>query len=225
MGSIEDFAPFVLQARKSALQALALDSENPQTQYVLAQTSLWAGDVRGAIAHASRAIELNGNFALGHFYLGIALSLDCRHEEALEAIETGWRLSPRDPRASSWLANKARVFYHLEHDPKSLNQRRYFRRRGFVIQDAGWGWGPASNGKTLFTGPAQSRCEFCGERSHLPGDGGAVWSECGQRGEVVAALARQWHCCGQAMLRLIRTAGAKLFLQAEPIAWLADHPQ
>src|SRR6516165_6826702 len=112
-GSIEDFAPFVLQARESALQALALDSENPQAQYVLAQTSLWAGDVRGAIAHASRAIELNANFALGHVYLGIALSLDGRHEEALEAIETGWRLSPRDPRASTWLANKARVFYHL----------------------------------------------------------------------------------------------------------------
>ena len=67
-----------------------------------------------------------------------------------------------------------------------------------MIQDAGWGWGPASNGKTLFTGPAQSRCEFSGERSHLPGDGGTVWSECGQRGEVVAALARQWQCCGQA---------------------------
>jgi len=112
-GSVEDFAPFVRQARDSALQALAFDSENPQTQYVLAQTSLWAGDARAAIAHASRAIELNENFALGHFYLGIALSLDGRHEEALEAIETGWRLSPRDPRASTWLANKARVFYHL----------------------------------------------------------------------------------------------------------------
>jgi adenylate cyclase len=112
-GSDEDFAPFVRQARESALQAVALDSENPQAQYVLAQTSHWAGDVRAAIAHASRAIELNGNFALGHFYLGIGLSLDGRHEEALEAIETGWRLSPRDPRASTWLANKARVFYHL----------------------------------------------------------------------------------------------------------------
>jgi adenylate cyclase len=112
-GSVEDFAPSVRQARASALHALALDSENPQTHYVLAQTSLWAGDARAAIAHASRATELNGNFALGHFYLGIALSLDGRHDEALEAIETGWRLSPRDPRASTWLANKARVLYHL----------------------------------------------------------------------------------------------------------------
>jgi adenylate cyclase len=112
-GSIEDFAPLVRQARESALQAVAFDSENPQTQYVLAQISHWAGDIRAAIAHASRAIELNANFALGHFYLGIGLSLDGRHEEALEAIETGWCLSPRDPRASTWLANKARVFYHL----------------------------------------------------------------------------------------------------------------
>jgi tetratricopeptide (TPR) repeat protein len=41
------------------------------------------------------------------------LSLDGRHEEALDAIQTGWRLSPRDPRASTWLANKSRVLYHL----------------------------------------------------------------------------------------------------------------
>src|SRR5438270_8989969 len=112
-GSVEDFAPFVRQARESALQAAALDSENPQAQYVLAQLSHRAGDVGAAIAHASRAIELNENFALGHFYLGIGLSLDGRHEEALEAIETGLRLSPRDSRASTWLANKARVLYHL----------------------------------------------------------------------------------------------------------------
>ena len=98
-GSVEDFAPSVRQARESALQALARDSENAQAEYVLAQTSHWAGDVRAAIAHASRAIELNANFVLGHFYLGIGLSLDSRHEEALEAIEMEWRLSPRDPRA------------------------------------------------------------------------------------------------------------------------------
>ena len=58
-GSVEDFAPLVRQAREAALQAVALDSENPQAQYVLAQISHWAGDVRAAIAHASRAIELN----------------------------------------------------------------------------------------------------------------------------------------------------------------------
>src|SRR6266404_7302165 len=67
----------------------------------------------GPHSACEHAIELNANFALGHFYLGIGLSLDGRHEEALKAIETGWRLSPRDPRTSTWLANKARVLYHL----------------------------------------------------------------------------------------------------------------
>jgi len=127
-GSVEDFAPLVRQARESALQAVALDSENPQAQYVLAQTSHWAGDVGSAIAHASRAIELNGNFALGHFYLGIGLSLDGRHEEALEAIETGLRLSPRDPRASTWLANKARVLYHLRRYEEAIETALSARR-------------------------------------------------------------------------------------------------
>jgi adenylate cyclase len=95
---------------------------------VLAQTSHWAGDVRAAIAYANRAIELNGNFALGHFYLGIGLSLDGRHEEALEAIETWWRLSPRDPRASTWLANKARVVYHLRRYEEAIETALSARR-------------------------------------------------------------------------------------------------
>jgi len=127
-GSVEDFAPFVRQARESARRAAALDRENPQVQYVLAQTSLWAADVRAAIEHASHAIELNENFALGHFYLGIALSLDGRHEEALKAIETGWRLSPRDPRASTWLANKARVLYHLTRYEEAIETALSARR-------------------------------------------------------------------------------------------------
>ena len=127
-GSVEDFAPLVHQARESALHALALDSENAQAEYVLAQTSHWAGDVRAAIAHASRAIELNANFALGHFYLGIGLSLDGRHKEALGAIATGWRLSPRDPRASTWLANKARALYHLSRYDEAIETALAARR-------------------------------------------------------------------------------------------------
>lgn len=127
-GSVEDFAPLVREARESALRAVELDRENPYAQYVLAQTSHWAGDVPAAIAHASRAIELNENFALGHFYLGIAFSLDGRHDQALEALETGLRLSPRDPRASTWLANKARVLYHLRRYSEAIEAASAARR-------------------------------------------------------------------------------------------------
>jgi tetratricopeptide (TPR) repeat protein len=56
------------------------------------------------------------------------LSLDGRHEEALEAIETGWRLSPRDPRASTWLANKARALYHLKRYEEAIETALSARR-------------------------------------------------------------------------------------------------
>ena len=112
-GSVEDFAPLVREARASALRAAELDSEDAYAQYVLAQISHWAGDAQAAIAYAGRAVELNGNFALGHLYLGVVLCLDGRDEEALKAIEIGLRLSPRDVRMSTWLATKARILYHL----------------------------------------------------------------------------------------------------------------
>ena len=127
-GSAEDFAPLVREARQSALRAAELDSENPYAQYVLAQTSHWAGDAQAAIAYASRAVELNGNFALGHFYLGVALNLDGRHQEALEALEMGLRLSPRDPRMSTWLANKARALYHLQRYAEAIEAAAAARR-------------------------------------------------------------------------------------------------
>src|SRR5262249_56288738 len=80
-GSVEDFAPLVREARQSGLRAAGLDGENPYAQYVLAQTSHWAGDVQASVAYASRAVELNANFALGHFYLGVVLGLDRRRAE------------------------------------------------------------------------------------------------------------------------------------------------
>ena len=95
---------------------------------MLAQTSHWAGDAPAAIAYASRAVELNGNFALGHFYLGVALNLDGRHQEALEALEMGLRLSPRDPRMSTWLANKARALYHLQRYAEAIEAAVAARR-------------------------------------------------------------------------------------------------
>jgi adenylate cyclase len=127
-GSVEDFAPLVGEARQSGLRAAALDGENPYAQYVLAQTSHWAGDVEAAIAYARHAVELNGNFALGHFYLGVVLSLDGRHGEALQALDMGLRLSPRDPRMSTWLANKARALYHLQRYTEAIEMATAARR-------------------------------------------------------------------------------------------------
>src|SRR5262249_62003383 len=85
----------------------------------------------------------------------------------------------------------------LEQDSKRLNQKEDSQIWSFVIQDAGWGWGPASNGKTLFARPAGS-CDWFGcERPHVPSDGGAVWGERGQRCQVVTALAGGRGGCGR----------------------------
>ena len=60
--------------------------------------------------------------------------------------------------------------------------------REFLIQDAGWGWGPASNGETLFDRSSGSGCGVGDGRSDVPGDGSVVRGERRQRGEVVAAF-------------------------------------
>src|SRR5215469_16464377 len=101
------------------------------------------------------------------------------------------------------------INHRLEQDSNRLKQKEDSHIWGFVIQDAGWGWGPASDGKTLFAGPAGS-CDWFGcERPHMPGDGGAVWGERGQRCQVVAALAGERQCCDQADGRLETTAADK----------------
>jgi adenylate cyclase len=127
-GSVEDFAPMVREAKESATRAAELDGENPYAQYVLAQISHWAGDVQAAIAYARHAVELNENFALGHFYLGVMLNLAGHHEEALEALDMGLRLSPRDLRLSTWLANKARTLYHLQRYAEAIEAATAARR-------------------------------------------------------------------------------------------------
>src|SRR5215475_5702353 len=74
---------------------------------------------------------------------------------------------------------------------------------GAVSDSRCWlGWGPASNGKTLFARSSGSGCRLGGGWSFVPGDGGVVRGECCQRGEVVAALASDRLRGGQADGRL-----------------------
>src|SRR5262249_9021208 len=106
-------------------------------------------------------------------------------------------------------SGEARRPWPFRADSKRLNQKEDSQIWSFVIQDAGWGWGPASDGKPLFASRAGS-CDWFGcERPHVPSDGGAVWGERGQRCQVVTALAGERQCCGQADGRLQTTAAEK----------------
>src|SRR6516164_3934691 len=63
-------------------------------------------------------------------------------------------------------------------------------------------WGQHRMARPLFAGSA-GPCDWFGcARPHAPGDGGAVWGERGQRCQVVAALAGERQCGGQADGRL-----------------------
>ena len=65
-----------------------------------------------AVAAVSRAIELNPNFAYAHGLLGAAHALGGRSDEAIECIDRGVRLSPRDI-----FDEEFRLFYAFAHFP------------------------------------------------------------------------------------------------------------
>src|SRR6202521_6317676 len=76
----------------------------------------------------------------------------------------------------------------LEHDSGRRNRKRGFPEAEFSDSRCWLGLGASIDGKTLFTGSSGSggRLGFGGP--HVPGDGGAVWRQRCQRGEVVAAV-------------------------------------
>ena len=55
---------------------------------------LHLGDDEGAVACFRRAIEINPNFSITHFYLAAALALLGRREEARFTVQTGLGLNP-----------------------------------------------------------------------------------------------------------------------------------
>ena len=57
----------------------------------------------------------------------------------------------------------------------------------FAIQGAGWA-GASKDGESVFTGSAGAGGGVCRERPLAAEDGGAVWGERGQRGEMVATF-------------------------------------
>jgi hypothetical protein len=83
---------------------------------------------------------------------------------------------------------------NLERDPGRLNRWRGFPARVFSDSRCWLGLGASIDGKTLFDGFARSCGWLGGVGSFVPGDGGAVWGERCQRGEVVSALAGDGKC-------------------------------
>jgi adenylate cyclase len=85
------------EAKQAAERSVALEGQNPRTQWVLGEVRFYLGERAKAIAAYRRAIELDPSFANAHRSLGFALALGGEPQEGISHLEKAMRLSPRDP--------------------------------------------------------------------------------------------------------------------------------
>ncbi|HXV24633.1 MAG TPA: adenylate/guanylate cyclase domain-containing protein [Alphaproteobacteria bacterium] len=101
------------KARLLLLEATALDDRNPQAYCLLAMTHWmqsiyrWSESTEqsgaAALQAARRAVLLDGGDAMAQAALGIALTLEQRHDEAIETLDRAVRLNPNLASAYGWL--------------------------------------------------------------------------------------------------------------------------
>ena len=106
-----ELEPDFKEAAKLAARAVQLDDSDPWAHLVLASLAFTQRRTNQAVDEYRRALELNPNFAAAHGYLGLALALDGRSDEAIENIEHAIRMSPRDPQNSLFYGALAAAHY------------------------------------------------------------------------------------------------------------------
>ena len=106
-----EFEPEVKETAKLAARAAQLDDSDPWAHLALAWVAFTQRQTNEAVEEYRRALELNPNFAAARGYLGLALALDGRSDEAIENIENAIRMSPRDPQNSLFNGALAAAHY------------------------------------------------------------------------------------------------------------------
>jgi adenylate cyclase len=99
------------QAHQLALQAVALDEDDPGAHWELGLTYLWLRQHDQAIAEEQRALALNPNSSDGHAALGHAWTYAGRPQESIELLTTAMRLDPHY--SNIWLHFLAEAYFGL----------------------------------------------------------------------------------------------------------------
>jgi tetratricopeptide (TPR) repeat protein len=81
----------------AAARAVSLDDRDPYSHYAFCWASLLRQIHAQALAEAQRSIDLNPNFALGFFSLGLVRVHIGHFTEALDSLLRSLRLNPNDP--------------------------------------------------------------------------------------------------------------------------------
>jgi TolB-like protein len=99
-----DVATTVPIAKRAALAAIRIDSEDAWPHHALACAYLFTRRFEDSLAEFQLALRLNPNFSLARGYFGLALACSGRWEEAYDACCRALRTSPRDPFSAVYTA-------------------------------------------------------------------------------------------------------------------------
>jgi tetratricopeptide (TPR) repeat protein len=108
--------PWLGQAEKLLLRAIALDPEASPAHYFLGVLRRVRGELEPALVSFARALELNPSLAPAHAQVGHVLNRLGRPDEAIEHIRYAIRLSPNDPLLGIWLTFGGIAELNLGHD-------------------------------------------------------------------------------------------------------------
>jgi adenylate cyclase len=120
-GWSNDYANDILDIYNAAERAVSLDDRDPYCHYAFCWASLLRQMHSQALAAAQRSIDLNPNFALGFFSLGLVRVHIGHFSEALDSLLRSLRLNPNDPQAGSFLSFVALAHYHQENYEEAVH--------------------------------------------------------------------------------------------------------
>jgi tetratricopeptide (TPR) repeat protein len=106
-GNREHSDESIYEVFQTASKAIALDNKDAMAHVVLGRINTLQCKHEDSIAELETAIKLNSNFADAYHGLGWALTMSGRPEEAVPQFDKAVRLSPYDPRVSSFLEMRA----------------------------------------------------------------------------------------------------------------------
>jgi len=111
LGRSGNIPEMLADAMKLAKTAVALDSFDASAHAAASYALTYAHQHDAAVEAGRRAVDLNPNYHMAFFILGIALNFGGQPMEALPALDQALHLSPRDPAA--WFVHSTRslAFY------------------------------------------------------------------------------------------------------------------
>jgi tetratricopeptide (TPR) repeat protein len=120
-GWSSDIEKDVSEIYMAAARSVSLDDRDPYSHYAFCWANLIRHMHARALAEAQRSIDLNPNFALGFFALGLVRVHIGHFSEALDSLLRSLRLNPNDPQAGSFMSFVALAHYHQENYEEAVH--------------------------------------------------------------------------------------------------------